>query len=113
MELLIDTTEKGKLSLELFDQDKQVAKKTVKTDKLSETLLLTLEKFLRSQKVKLKDLDKVSVKPGSGSFSAVRSGTSVVNGLAFALGLKQDIVIPEYDREPNISVPKSKIKSIR
>ena len=106
LQLTIDTTEKGRLSLELLGHDKIVAKKTVKTDKLSETLLPALEKFLKSKKVRLTDLTRILVNPGPGPFSAVRSGVSVTNALAFALGLKQEMIKPEYDREPNLMKPK-------
>ena len=115
MELLIDTTEKGKLVLGLIKGGQIVAKIEYKVEQLSESLLPTLKKFLRVCKIKLKDLEKILVNPGPGGFSSTRTGVVTANALAYALdipvaeypsGKSKDMVLPKYDRLPNITKPK-------
>ncbi|MDP3993840.1 MAG: hypothetical protein U1C57_03645 [Candidatus Doudnabacteria bacterium] len=114
MELLIDTTERGRLALGLVMVGK-VIKEDYWTEKLSETLLLNLKKFLRKNKVKLSDLEQIRVNPGPGGFSSTRTGVVTANAIALALGISvaewpsgapKDMVLPKYDRLPNITKPK-------
>ncbi|MDP3994008.1 MAG: hypothetical protein Q8P75_03460 [bacterium] len=114
MELLIDTTERGKLVLGLIREGRMI-KKERKVEQLSESLLLLLQKFLRSNKVKLADLQKILINPGPGGFSTTRTGVVTANALALALGIPvaefpngkpKTMVLPKYDRLPNITKPK-------
>ena len=105
--LFIDTTEKDRLKFSLFQGEKQIDGLNKKIDKHSERLLPELEKFLKKNKVKLSDLKKISVNPGPGGFSSTRTGVAVANALVYALGLEQDMVLPVYDKEPNITRPKA------
>ena len=58
---------------------------------------LMLEKFLKHQKVAAKDLSKISVCSGPGSFTGIRVGVSLAQALGFALHI------------PVIAIPKSKV----
>lgn len=98
MELEIDTTEHGRLKLEL--DGKRLDKKV---EGLSESLLPELRKFLRKNKIKLGDLKKISVNPGPGGFSSTRTGVATANALNFVLGLSEKIVLPKYGKAPNIT----------
>lgn len=101
MELFIDTTDKDKITLGLDNR-----RKIIKVSGISESLLPELEKFLRANKIKLTAIKKISVNRGPGGFSSTRTGVAVANALAYALGLKQKIVLPKYDKQPNITQPK-------
>lgn len=114
MNLLIDTVQKGLLKLELQAGGKTVAKLEKNTDELSEEFLPEIQKFLRKQKVEPQDLSKIFVNPGPGGFSSTRTGVAVANALAFALniplvdsksGKVKEVVLPKYEKEPNITHP--------
>jgi tRNA A37 threonylcarbamoyladenosine modification protein TsaB len=104
MQLRIDTIQQGEIKLALVGKDLN-ARLSKKTEKVSESLLPEIEKFLKKHKVKLKDLERVVVNPGPGGFSSIRTGVAVVNALNFALGIEK-IVLPKYDKEPKISKPR-------
>ncbi len=106
--------------------DRKVFKKTIKTSRgLSESLPKLLTQFLKKNQIKLKDIKKVAVVRGPGSFVGTRTGVVFANTLAWALnlsliGLKADelpkdlgllrkakyskkIVTPHYSVPPNIT----------
>lgn len=58
---------------------------------------LMLDKFLKHQKVTPKDLSKIIVCSGPGSFTGIRVGVSLAQALGFALYI------------PVIAIPKSKV----
>ena len=114
MELFIDTTERGKLVFGLI-HDRKTVTKQFGVEKLSESLLIFLKKFLQTNKVKLADLEKIRVNPGPGGFASTRTGVATANALAYALGIPvaeypkgkpKVMVLPKYDRLPNITKPK-------
>ncbi len=113
--ILIDTTEKKNLILAFLLDKKIIVKQTKLVTGLSESLLPELSKFLKKHKIRLKDISKIFVNPGPGGFSATRTGVAVANALAYALGMPvaewpsgkiKKLVLPKYDREPNITKPK-------
>lgn len=114
MRLFIDTTQKEILRFELRKESKVLAKFEKFTSLLSEEILSELKKFLKQNKVKLKDLNQILVNPGPGGFSSTRTGVAVANALAYALDLPlaewpsgkiKELVIPKYNRPPNITNP--------
>lgn len=110
MDLFIDTTEQNKIQLQILDGSRVISKFSKSDIKISENLLPMIEKFLKKHKLKLSDLDMVRVNPGPGGFSSTRTGVSTANALNFALG-RNEIVLPRYDKLPNITTPKSKFKN--
>ena len=101
MHFYIDTTQRDTIILGLDDK-----RKSIRVEGISELLLPELQKFLRAKKVKLAAIKKISVNPGPGGFSSTRTGVATANALAFALGLRQEVVLPKYDKAPNITQPK-------
>ncbi len=112
MELFIDTTEYGHIKLRLQDGHRVIGKSEKKTEKISESLVQEIEKLFRREKMTFRDLKKVSVNPGPGKFSSTRTGVATANALNFALGLDL-VVLPKYDKEPNITRPSAKDGSVR
>ncbi len=96
---------------------------------LAATLLTTIHRFLSQQGIQAKGLEGLIIFTGSGSFTGLRIGATVLNALAYSHSLPitagegenwlEDgvlklrtaapgtYVIPKYDREPNITKPKS------
>lgn len=116
MKLVIDTTQKDIFLFLLLDPKARVLARLKKRHwgRLSESFLPELEKFLQKNKAKLESLKKILINPGPGAFSATRTGVATANALAYALGIPiaewpsrkvKDLIIPKYDREPNITKP--------
>lgn len=117
MLLLIDTTQQEKIILQLFDErGSSIARQEKRVFQISENLLPELERFIKKQKLKLRKLTKILVDPGPGGFSSTRTGVATANALAYALGIPvaefpsgkiKEIVLPKYDKKPNITRPKA------
>src|SRR5579885_3433331 len=75
---------------------------------LSENLLIEIKKFLKKQKTKLADLAGVEVVMGE-HFSRTRTAVATANALIFSLHLKQGLIKPIYNRQPNITWAKNKL----
>lgn len=95
----------------------------------SEKALFLLDYLLKKYKFKLKDIEKIIVNCGPGSFTSVRLGIVIANTLSYGLKIpvfgidniiidkkgdylnlvenknlvKQEFVKPYYDREPDIT----------
>lgn len=95
--LFINTTEFQKLELALISKEKVEEFKTELGFNENYKTLEYIEKFLKSQKLVLRNLSQIFVCSGPGSFTGIRVGVS----LAQALGLGLNI--------PVIAIPKSKI----
>lgn len=117
MDLLIDTTQKGILKLELQDGGRAAVRLEKKTYKFSEEILSELKRFLWRNDIQLEDLEKILVNPGPGAFSSTRTGVATANALALALNITlaewpsgkiKEMVVPKYDREPNITSPSTR-----
>ncbi len=118
MELLIDTTQQGKIVFGLFGQNSRLLARQEKNfQKISEHLLPELAGFLKKHKVKIKELKKILVNPGPGGFSATRTGVATANALAYALGIPvaewpagkiKQLILPKYNKKPNITYPSTR-----
>lgn len=75
------------------------------SENLSEKLIFEIRKFLKKQRIVLKDIKKIEAAAGPGPFSKVRTGVAVANALAFGLGIKHRIIKPFYGKSPNITKP--------
>jgi tRNA threonylcarbamoyladenosine biosynthesis protein TsaB len=72
----------------------------------SEDLLFSIERILRDSRIQPKDLEAVVVADGPGSFTGLRIGISVAQGLAFALGIRcfgvsilESLALAAFDKE--------------
>ncbi|MDD4412429.1 MAG: tRNA (adenosine(37)-N6)-threonylcarbamoyltransferase complex dimerization subunit type 1 TsaB [Patescibacteria group bacterium] len=116
MFLKIDTTDREFIFLSLNKADAVLAKAKVKAFRQQgEKLLPAINKLLKKNNFKLKDLEKIVVVNGAGSFSSLRIGIVTANALAYVLDIpvedqrgkfiKRDglqIVEPKYIGEANI-----------
>ena len=83
-------------------------------NELAEKLLKFLKDKLAENGKTFQDLTEITFMSGPGSFTGLRIGATVVNTLASELniplydhkGKKHQIILPNYQRDPNISKPK-------
>lgn len=82
--LKINTSKQNKIEVTLEINGK---KKTIKKNfsKGSEILLPSIKKLLSENKLKIKQIDKIFVKRGPGSYTGIRVGLSVANTLSHFL----------------------------
>jgi len=137
MILIINTTPSDHLEIILAKKpDDFKIKKISGRFNQAEKLLPAIAELLQAQKIKPEKLTGIGVVIGPGGFTSVRIGVAVANGLGYGLdlpivGIKRDefidendltakifqraktlkpakLVMPFYDREPNITVAKIK-----
>lgn len=133
MILIINTTPSDYLEIILAEKkDSYQAKQVLGRFNQAEKLLPAIDKFLQAKKVKAEKIRAIGVVSGPGGFTAVRIGVAVANGLGYGLNLpvtgikasefknndelvlkifekvkiptKTKLVMPYYDREPNITI---------
>ncbi len=131
MYLIINTIEDKKIEVILAKDEKNFKISQARGEhKQSEKLLVLIDKILKTNKINLKKIKGIGVVSGPGGFTSVRIGTVVANTLAFAIGVEvfgiklsnfvnnedliaktikafnekktKKIVLPFYNREPNI-----------
>jgi tRNA A37 threonylcarbamoyladenosine modification protein TsaB len=131
MTLYIDTTEKEKMIISLFEKRGSdfylVSKSKISAYRSqSEKLLPGILKLLKKNNLKLSDLKLIVVKNNGGSFTSLRIGVVTANALAYGLDIKAragylekdklilkkerlkkfskyNIVEPRYSSNPNIT----------
>jgi len=125
MILEIDTSSREHIIIRLCMKDEVLAEKKFEAKfSQAEKLLPEIDQLLRKEKKTAKDLKKIKVANKGESFTALRVGVVVANTLAYGLDipietLNSDLgtrevdginmVFPEYDKEPNITIGKKKI----
>ena len=88
MVLKIDSTNREEITVELIDKKSGSLDKLVQKQKLgSQVLLPMIVKILKKNKKTFKDLSRIHVNMGPGSFTGTRVGVAIANALGFALGL--------------------------
>ncbi len=137
MFLFINSLQENKISLALFKDLNHIQwlEESVK-NKSRENILIILDKILKQNKKRAKDLKGIIVVNGPGSFVGIRIALSVVNALAWALSIpakgipvssgmtnedlikkswsqivkskKYKAVEPFYGQEPHITINKKK-----
>jgi len=86
--LFIDTSTQEEIRVAVFDNNGLVAKKELKVGfKYSEKMLTGVDSLLKKTKISLKNTKAILVIEGPGRFSALRTGVSVANTLAWSLGV--------------------------
>ncbi|HUV42585.1 MAG TPA: tRNA (adenosine(37)-N6)-threonylcarbamoyltransferase complex dimerization subunit type 1 TsaB [Patescibacteria group bacterium] len=99
MKLYIDTARSQKTIVGLDNQRWEFETKEFKSQKL----LALIDQTLKKNKKSLKDLTKIEVNLGPGSFTGLRVGVAVANTLSWALKIplndkrKGELVEPQYD----------------
>ena len=121
MNLYINTTQKDLIKISLKNKNKLVAAKKFKSHRTqAEKLLPAIDKLLKGNKLKLRDLSVIEIENRGGSFTSLRIGVVTANALAYALGVavagqgktkaaegskkRFNVVEPRYDREPEITM---------
>jgi len=100
MKLIIDSSKRDETVIKINEKEYREGGKT----------LPSLSKILKDQKLTLPEFESISAFKGPGSFTGLRVGCAIVNSINYGLGRLssfQDLVFPEYVKEPNISTPKS------
>ena len=99
MILKIDTTNRRKIKIWII-KNGQIIDKTVSQNQLgSQTLLPSVNKILKKNKIKFANISQIKVNTGPGSFTGTRLGVSVANALGFALN------VPINDKKGKIALP--------
>ena len=129
--ILAIRTDQSTAELYLLDSNSTVVtqKNWLADRELAKTLNTHIGLLCEEANIRVNDVDGIIVFTGSGSFTGLRIGTSVGNALAYSNNtvivesdgddwLKQGVeylrnaskgtyISPRYDREPNITSPKS------
>lgn len=94
--LAIDTST-DYLSLAILKGGRIVRKLHKKADRRHSILLVpTIEKLLKEERLKIRDVDCFAISVGPGSFTGLRIGVTVVKGFAYALK-KRIVAVPTLD----------------
>lgn len=88
MLILTIRTDKPESEIGLYRNETQLKYETWPAHRqLAETIHHKMESILKSQNMNLSDLEGIVVYEGPGSFTGLRIGMSVANGLAYGLGI--------------------------
>ena len=127
--ILVIRTDKAESEIGLYDDVDKIEYFVWSAGReLSSSIHSQIINLLSRNKLKLSDLTGIVVYRGPGSFTGLRIGITVANTLAQALtipivgtlgdnwteegieklvnGLNENVVLPEYGAEPNITPPK-------
>lgn len=126
--LFIDTSQPDKGVVILTAGGRRIKKDILSSGDLSARLVPGIGRLLKQNGLRAKDLKKIEVVKGPGSFTSLRVGVAVANALGYALslpveGISKSIVTgksrltasafrskkpidPCYGQEPNITKPK-------
>lgn len=136
--LLIDSAHEERVRVALKSGEETIAAEEFAAKyRQAETLLPAIAELLKQTRRKLSDISRIEVADEGGTFTALRIGIVTANTLGFALGVpvkpvpksppgegchvpvtgrvvrrkagqQFDVVLPQYDQEPNITKQKQK-----
>jgi len=71
-------------------------------------IVVTIKDLLDENNVPIENIDEFVSNLGPGSFTGLKIGATIANVLNWALGRKtiQELDVPEYGRDPNITLKK-------
>jgi hypothetical protein len=101
----IDTRDRYQKKVELVEtsagKEKLLGRKEGDIDVVS-----AINKLLKENNLKAKDIGEFTAHPGPGSFTGIKMGVTTANIFNWALGKKDldETILPEYGREPNITL---------
>ena len=72
---------------------------------MAEKLLGFIHEKLEENNKTWQDIAEIDFNEGSGSFTGLRIGATIVNALIHELNLNQPLVIPDYGKPANITKP--------
>jgi tRNA threonylcarbamoyl adenosine modification protein YeaZ len=127
--ILAIRTDKPEAELYLLNDDKVASEiKWEAHRELADTLLVKIKELLELKNITNDGIEGIIMHTGEGSFTGLRIGTTVANAMAYSLnipivaakgddwidsGIKAiksakagELVVPEYNAEPNITKPK-------
>jgi len=122
MILTIDTTDRNKIEIGLFDgkihrcfefiteKPHFVPQGGTSRGKQSEDLLIAIDGILKQQKSSLKNLQAILVNRGPGSFTGIRVGVTTVNTLGWVLNIPVFSFSSKDFDQSLLKVEKSNIK---
>lgn len=86
--LYIDTRDNKKIVVRLETKKETFEEKSVASVKKAQATLPLIEKVFKKSGMSLREIDKIKVETGPGSFTGLRVGISIANAFSFALGKK-------------------------
>ena len=124
--LNIDTSNNDFITLSLERAGKIIKRKKVSARRRqAEKLLPAIATLLSASKISLSKIYKIKVEHRGSSFTSLRIGVLTANALAYALGIEVEtmvldkknlkklkgfnLVLPKYDRDPEIKIAVSKL----
>lgn len=102
--LLIDTADNKKIKVGLKIAEKSFYLNSNPTALKSQVILVLIDKLLKKHGLQIKEVTRIEVNLGPGSFTGVRVGVSVANALGFSLKIPVnskkvgDFVEPLYNK---------------
>lgn len=101
--IFIDSSQRRDKKIELRLDDKVIDEISGDID-----LVPSMRELLDRNKLTIEDIKGVNVNRGPGSFTGLKLGVTISNIINWALGKKKinELDVPEYGSEPNISQPK-------
>lgn len=87
MILLINTKDQRVVEVSLKKEGKIVKILSESREYGSQLLLPLIERILKQEKIKYRDLKEIEVETGPGSFTGLRVGVSVANALGYSLNI--------------------------
>jgi tRNA threonylcarbamoyladenosine biosynthesis protein TsaB len=84
MTIYIDTTDFGKVVFTIDGSNRKIKKSFPVSPQESFKILDYLDKFLKQSKVKKSEIKKIAIYKGKGSFTGLRVGSAIAQGLSLA-----------------------------
>lgn len=81
--LYIDSRDNKNTIVSIIDNGKKISLNSSKTH--AQTILPLIKELINQNNLSIKDIDKIAVEPGPGSFTGVRVGVAIANALSFSL----------------------------